>query len=207
MSAHRVPETERNPAVSTPPPRTPTLPFAAALDAATGSVSPAALLVERRVSDLAGLYADDAAWQAAVAAGDPLVYRVCIAPVPEVAGEVPFSITTIEAGAIGGECFMTKGHTHTAHEGEVYIGLAGRGLLLLFDGAQARQLELVPGVATYIPPGWAHRTANVGDDPFRFLSVYPGDAGHDYEWVLRHGMGARVYRDGSGQQVVSTIQS
>lgn len=182
-------------------PTSATLPFAAVLEAASGTLTPSGQFVERRLSDLAGLYADEAAYAALLARGDPLVYRVCIAPVPEIAGELPFSITTIEAGQIGGECFMTKGHAHTAHQGEVYLGLAGRGLLLLFDGTEAQQLELRPGVATYIPPCWAHRTVNVGDVPFRFVSFYPGDAGHDYELVLRRGMGARVFRDGEGFRV------
>ena len=34
-----------------------------------------------------------------------------------------------------------------------------------------------------------------------FLAVYPGDAGHDYETVLREGMGARVVRSDSGYEV------
>jgi glucose-6-phosphate isomerase len=96
---------------------------------------------------------------------------------------------------------MTKGHRHTAPEGEVYEGLAGRGGLLLFDGTRHRWIELAPGSVGYIPPGWAHRTVNTGREPFRFLAVYPGAVGHDYEAVLRDGMGARVVRDGDGYEV------
>ena len=185
-----------------------TLPFAATLDAATGDVEPQGPITERRVSDLQGLIADEAAWRHAVDHGNPIVYRVVAAPVPEVAGELPFSITTIEPGAIGDEYYMTKGHAHmtkghahAAPEGELYVGLVGRGVLLLFDGREARFVEMGRGVAGYVPPGWAHRMVNVATEPFRFLAVYSGTAGHDYEVVARTGMGARVVRSTDGYQV------
>jgi glucose-6-phosphate isomerase len=180
---------------------TPVQPFGAALDAASGRVSPEGPVQTRRLSDLEGLYADADAWRAGVEAGDPLVYTVSQAPVPEEPGEVPFSITTIEPGEVAGELYMTKGHRHTAYEGEVYAGLSGEGGLLLFDGAAHRFIELSPGAVGYIPPGWAHRTVNTGSEPFRFLAVYPGAAGHDYEAVLSEGMGARVRRAGQGYEV------
>jgi glucose-6-phosphate isomerase, archaeal len=178
---------------------TSTEPFAAALDAVTGRVSPQGPLQERRLSDLDGLYADDEAYRAAVEQGDPLVYTVSVAPVPEEAGQVPFSITTIEPGDVAGELYMTKGHWHTAEEGEVYLGLTGQGGLLLFDGSEHRWIDLTDGAVGYIPPNWAHRTVNTGDEPFRFLAIYPGAAGHDYQRVLSGGMGARVIRDGEGR--------
>jgi len=180
---------------------TPVQPFAAALDPRSGRVTPAGPLQARRLSALEGLYADAGAWRAAVDAGDPLVYTVSAAPVPEHPGEVPFSITTIEPGDVAGELFMTKGHWHTAPEGEVYEGMSGRGGLLLFDGTTHRWIDLTDGAVGYIPPGWAHRTVNTGDEPFRFLAIYPGAAGHDYETVLREGMGARVMRTGDGYDV------
>lgn len=175
-----------------------TQPFGAVLHAATGEVEPVGPRTERRLSDPEGLYADPEAWRAVVEDGDPLVYTVVAAPVPEEAGQVPFSITTIELGRVGDEFFMTKGHWHTAEEGEVYVGMEGTGVLLLFDGEEARPVDLAPGLAGYIPPGWAHRTVNTSDEPFRFLAVYPGAAGHDYEMVLRHGMGADVMQDAGG---------
>lgn len=170
-------------------------PFAAVLDHLRGEIEPSGPVSERRTSDMEGLYQDEAKRQELVRSGDPLVYRVAAAPVPEVAGEVPFSITTIEPGTVGEEFFMTKGHAHTGHEGELYVGLSGRGGLILYDGKQACWLEIEPDSAGYIPPGWAHRTVNIGSEPFRFLAVYPGAAGHDYEFVVERGMGLRVLRD------------
>jgi len=176
-------------------------PFGVTLHPVTGDVEPAGPVTENRLSDMAGLYAVESAGREAGGGGDPLVYRVAAAPVPEESGEVPFSITTIEPGVVGEEYFMTKGHAHVEREGELYIGLFGRGLLLLYDGNEPRWVEISPGRAGYIPPGWAHRTVNVGDEPFRFLAVYPGDAGHDYDFVLERGMGVRVYRSEGGYEV------
>ena len=39
---------------------------------------------------------------------------------------------------------------------------------------------------------WA--ASATGDEPYAVLAVYPGGAGHDYSWVLEHGMGRRAYR-------------
>lgn len=52
------------------------------------------------------------------------------------------------------------------------------------------------------PAGWAHRSVNVGDEPYRFLAVYPGSAGHDYGWVLTHGMGLRARRSADRVELV-----
>ncbi|MFA4841653.1 MAG: glucose-6-phosphate isomerase family protein, partial [Agrococcus sp.] len=97
-----------------------------------------------------------------------------------------------------GECWMTKGHQHPGHQGEIYLALHGTGGLLMFDGDRVEWLDMTPGTIGYIPPGWAHRSVNVGDEPYAFLAVYPGGAGHDYGWVLEHGMGHRIHRAGDG---------
>jgi glucose-6-phosphate isomerase len=161
---------------------------------AEGTMAPAGPLAVRRMSDLEGLFADHDSWQQAVRDGDPVVYEVASSPVPESPREVPQSITTIYPGDVAGEFHLTKGHQHPNHQGEIYLGLSGTGGLLLFDGERAEWIEMAPGVIGYIPPGWAHRSVNTGSEPYRFLAVYPGDAGHDYQWVLDHGMGYRVRR-------------
>ncbi|WP_219974446.1 glucose-6-phosphate isomerase family protein [Rubrobacter xylanophilus] len=176
-------------------------PFGAVFDLAQGYVEPTGVVSETRISDMGGLYADEAARER-LERDDPLVYRVVGAPVPEKAGEVPFSITTIESGVVGQEFFMTKGHTHLRFEGEIYFGLSGEGLLLLYDGEKAHWISIGPGKAGYIPPGWAHRTVNVGSEPLRFLAVYPGAAGHDYDFVRKNGMGVRVMTSADGYRVV-----
>jgi glucose-6-phosphate isomerase len=154
------------------------------------------------MSDLEGLFADQDAWRTAIADGDPTVYTVASSLVPETDRELPQSITTIEPGTTAGELWMTKGHQHPDHQGEIYLGLRGRGGLLMFDGSETRFLEITPDTIGYIPPGWAHRSINIGDEPYSFLAVYPGGAGHDYGWVLEHGMGKRVYAGDDGPALV-----
>ena len=168
-------------------------PVRIAIDAAGGAVHPPGPVQTRRMSDLRGLFADTAAWERALT-DDRVVYEVASSPVPEAAGELPQSITTIRPGDVGGEFHMTKGHMHPNPRGEIYLGLSGTGGLLLYDGARPEWIAMAPGVIGYIPPGWAHRSVNTGGEPYRFLAVYPGDSGHDYDWVRTHGMGYRVRR-------------
>lgn len=177
-------------------------PFVITLDRTNALLEPPGPTLVRRMSDLAGLFADGAAWARAVADGDPVVYTVAASPVPETPRELPQSITTIHPGTTGGEYWMTKGHQHPDPQGEIYLGLSGRGGLLLFDGERAEYLAMEPGTIGYIPPGWAHRSVNTGDEPYRFLAVYPGSAGHDYRWVLEHGMGLRVRKGATQVQLV-----
>ena len=176
-------------------------PLAVRLDLTQATLSPTGPTVRRHLSDLEGLFADDLAWRTATGEEDPLVYTVVSTPVPEVDRELPQSITTIQPGSTGDEFWMTKGHQHPNAQAEIYLGLRGFGGLLLFDGERARYLEMAPGVMGYIPAGWAHRSINTGTEPYSFLAVYPGSAGHDYGWVVQHGMGHRVMRAESGYRL------
>lgn len=162
------------------------------------SLHPEGPKLTRRMSDLAGLFAAEEMRADAALANNPLVYTVVSSPVPEIARELPQSITTIQPGTLGGEFYMTKGHQHPDAQGEIYLGLGGVGGLLMFDGERAKWIDMAVGVIGYIPPGWAHRSVNTGTVPYRFLAVYPGSAGHDYGWVLEHGMGQRAYVSADG---------
>jgi glucose-6-phosphate isomerase len=179
----------------------PLAPLRISFDPATGTVEPAGPVLTRRMSDLEGLFADGAEWRSRAEGDDPVVYTVTSSPVPEIGRELPQSITTIQPGDCGGEFYMTKGHQHPDPQGEIYLGLTGTGGLLLFDGERTEWIDMAPGVIGYIPPHWAHRSVNVGDEPYRFLAVYPGSAGHDYQWVLDHGMGARALRAPGGYEL------
>jgi glucose-6-phosphate isomerase len=179
-------------------------PFALALDLATGDLAPHTTRIVRRVSDMRGLYADADAEADLVAGGDPVVYEVRQYDVPGDDGQLVCCTTVIRPGLVGDEYFMTKGHFHEKREtGEVYLGLRGRGYLLMFVDDQAAELELGPGTLAYVPPYWAHRTLNVGDEPFSFLAVYPADAGHDYATIEATGFPRRVVRSGSDSRVVA----
>jgi len=150
----------------------------------TGIVGPAesTRVLERRLSDMRGLYQDLEATEALIAKCDPLLYQVFAAAIPDEADHLLFGTTVLQPGRVGDEFFMTKGHYHAVERtAEVYHCLAGRGIILMETrgGATAEQF-LGPGQAVYIPPGWAHRSVNVGDEPFVFFYAMPGGAGHDY---------------------------
>ncbi len=177
----------------------PVMPFAIEFDQDQLTLSPEGPTLTRRMSDLDGLFRDSDQWRAAAEGDNPVVYSVISSPVPEMDRELPQSITTIQPGNTGGELWMTKGHQHPNHQGEIYLGLRGDGGLLMFDGERTEWIDMKPGTIGYIPPGWAHRSVNVGAEPYSFLAVYPGGAGHDYGWVLEHGMGKRAYVGDDGR--------
>jgi glucose-6-phosphate isomerase len=167
-------------------------------DSVTATVSPTGPVLTRRMSSLEGLFAAEDLRRRAAEQDDPIVYTVASSPVPELPRELPQSITTILPGTLGGEFYMTKGHQHPDPQGEIYLCLRGTGGLLTFDGRRTSWIEMTPGVIGYMPPGWAHRSVNTGDEEYQFLAVYPGSAGHDYQWVVANGMGERIFAGPSG---------
>ena len=178
-------------------------PFALALDLATGGLAPHTTQIVRRPSDMRGMYADREAEERLAAGEDPVVYEVLQYDVPDDNGQLVCCTTVIQPGLVGDEYFMTKGHFHEKREtGEIYLGLRGRGYLLMFVDGRTAELEMGPGTLAYVPPYWAHRTLNTGDDPFSFLAVYPADAGHDYATIEKTGFPRRVVRSSSGPAVV-----
>ncbi len=172
----------------------PISPTQISLDLSNGKLIPSGPKLIRRLSDLKGCFKNGDAWKKEVDQEDQIVYQVISSIVPESARELPQSITTIYPGNCGGELYMTKGHQHPDPQGEIYFGLEGSGGIIMFDGKQSSWIEITPGKIGYIPPGWAHRSVNTGDDAYKFLAVYPGSAGHDYQWVLDNGMGLRAFR-------------
>ncbi|MBF0815950.1 glucose-6-phosphate isomerase [Microbacterium paludicola] len=148
---------------------------------------------EKRLSDLAGLYRDDAAYARALEAdqGEP-VYWVESSTPSQVAGALTIGVSCLRPGTIGNEFAMTRGHIHrTVGAAELYYGLSGRGVMLMdaLDG-DSRAVEITPGVAVHVPGGWIHRSVNVGDELFTTLFCYATDAGQDYD-VIAHAGGMR----------------
>lgn len=180
-------------------------PFTLDLDALTGKLEPATSEVRRRVSDMRGMYADGEAEARLANSANPMVYEVLQYDVPNDNGQLIVCTTVIQPGRVGNEYFMTKGHYHSKREtGEVYYGLQGHGVLLMEVDEQFSSQTMGPGTVAYVPPFWAHRTANTGGDTFIFLAVYPADAGHDYGTIERDGFRYRlVDRDGSPALVPS----
>jgi glucose-6-phosphate isomerase len=164
---------------------------------------------QRRLSELAGVYYDQEAFQAAVAAGDPLVYVVSGIETPEGAGDLHYGVGRIEAGRVGDEYFMTRGHLHAWRPAaEVYIGLAGHGLMLLEEETtgESRTLPLEEGSIVYVPGGVAHRTINTGDVPLVYLGVWPATAGHDYGSIKERGFRKLVLAGPEGPRIVDRAE-
>ena len=182
-------------------------PTAHGLDPASGRLGRATGRYEKRLRDLAGLYADDAAFGAAVAAaGERVVYAVEeVRPEPAAAGDLIFGTTRMEPGRIGAEFFLTRGHVHAVgNRPETYRGEAGAGLMLMEAPDGRTVIEPVrPGVIVYVPPFWIHRSVNVGEEPLVMSFCYPADAGQDYGIIARSGgMAVRIVAEGDGWTAV-----
>jgi glucose-6-phosphate isomerase len=145
---------------------------------------------ERFLGDLEGLYRDDDAYQRLLATddGNP-VYWVETSQTEDGPGGLITGISTLEPGKVGEEFFMTRGHLHAiADRSELYVGLSGKGVMILetLDGA-TELMEVLPGQAVYVPGHWVHRSVNVGEERFVTLFCYAADAGQDYSIIERAG--------------------
>jgi len=165
---------------------------------ACGRLKPATSTVVRRLSDMRGMYADKVAEARLLEAGDPLIYEVFQWDVPPVIGELFVCTTILHPGRVGDEYFMTKGHFHEQRDrAEVYYGVSGQGSVLMMKDDSVEAIPIGAKAIVYVPPLWAHRTANTGSEPLVFLAVYPGDAGHDYGTIETSGFsGLLVDRNG-----------
>jgi glucose-6-phosphate isomerase len=140
-------------------------------------------VVRRNLSDLLGCFADTTAYEAALSAGDPLLYEVTAVEPASGLGQLHYGLGILQPGKIGREYFLTKGHYHSHRPAaEVYIGLQGSGLMLLEDesSGESRMVPLRANSVVYVPGHTAHRTVNTGSEPLVYLGIYPSNAGHDY---------------------------
>jgi len=151
-------------------------------DPVTGEIH-GAPVSKRCLSDLRGCFADAAAYEAALAVNDPLVYSVAAVEPGRGDGDLHYGIGLIMPGQIGREYYMTKGHLHSWRPAaEFYFGLSGEGAMLLEDEmtGESRLVPLKPNYAVYVPGYTAHRTVNTGSVPLTYIGVYSSKAGHDY---------------------------
>ncbi len=161
--------------------------------------------VIRRISDIIPYVSDSKAAEEMAENDDKIVYEVLQRNVPQEPGHIQHSITIIKPGNIQGELFMTKGHYHgNEQSAEIYLGLRGRGLLVMQKDEQTEIIEMRKGTAAYIPPKWAHRTININaDQDFVFMSFFPGDAGYDYKKLQQEGINIRIMKDGDNYKEVN----
>lgn len=127
---------------------------------------------------------------------ETVVYRVqAWCPVAEgTEGAQFWGATVIEPGQVNSEYFITHGHFHRKRDRtEFYATIQGEGALILMDESRKTWMETMsPGSLHFIPPNVAHRVANTGAVPLRFVACWPSDAGHDYDVVRQSGFGARL---------------
>jgi glucose-6-phosphate isomerase len=175
------------------------------LDALTGVIFGDGVTESRRtIAGLAGYFRDEAA--RAAMEQDRLAYRVQ-AYEPRAEGEpgaVCCATTFLEPGLVGDEYFLTRGHFHADDDcAELEVTVSGTGrLVLMTRDRQIRVERMRPGSVHHVPPGTAHRVANVGSEPLVFVSYWPSETGHDYRTIVERGFSGRVRRvDGVPQLV------
>jgi glucose-6-phosphate isomerase len=145
-------------------------------------------MVKRYLADVRGSFADTAAYEAALAQGNPLLYEVSAVEPATGDGQLHYGLGILYPGKIGDEYYLTKGHYHTHRPAaEIYIGLKGEGAMVLEDEAtgETRLVPLRANSAVYVPGHTAHRTVNTGTEPLVYIGVYPSNAGHDYGAIAK----------------------
>jgi glucose-6-phosphate isomerase len=160
---------------------------------------------ERRLSAMAGYYADQDSYARMLAERDLILYEVYEVLRPEVNGELLHGTSVLHPGKVGDEYFMTKGHFHAVLDtAEVYYCLQGEGMMVMETPEGEWAVEpLRPGKVLYVPPCWAHRSVNTGSQKdLVTLYIYPAHAGHDYGTIETRGFHKLVVeRDGKPQVI------
>ncbi len=136
----------------------------------------------RYLSDVKSIFADQKACQTLLAQ-NLLLYSVTQVEDHNGEGDIHYGIGILMPGKVGREYFMTKGHLHAWRPAaEVYIGLRGRGMMLLEDErtGECRAVPLEANSTVYVPGHTAHRTINIGDEPLVYWGILSSAAGHDY---------------------------
>lgn len=174
-----------------------TEPTAHRIDKTSGAMAGATGQYEKKLGDLAGLYADAQAFESAITThgADAIVYRVDEQRPKATAGDLIFGTTWMAPGRIGAEFYMTRGHIHaTANRPETYYGESGEGVMLMESPeGETRIIDVQPSTMVYVPPLWIHRSVNTGDVPLVMSFCYPADSGQDYGIIANSGgMATRI---------------
>ena len=157
--------------------------------------------IQRQLSNMAGQYHDQSAFNKMLKVEDALLYEVYEVKRPEIEGEILHGISIVHPGKVGDEYFMTKGHYHTILDtAEIYYTLKGKGVMVMEtpEGEWSVE-ELKPGGVLYVPPRWAHRSVNTGsEEDLVMFFAYPGNAGHDYGTIETQGF-RKLILDANGE--------
>ncbi len=81
---------------------------------------------------------------------------------------------------------------------ELYLCVRGTGYMAMKTRDGECVLEpMYRNRMVYVPPYWAHRSINTGDEPLISFCAYQADAGHNYGDIETEGFPKRVFiRDG-----------
>jgi len=181
------------------------IPYSLNLNFKSGKLSFYNKKVEIRLSDLKPFFYNTEAVKDKLTKNEnPLIYSYYDCVQPSVSGELSFGITIILPGKIGDEYNFTRGHYHMGGgSGEIYIGIKGKGLLLLQKRDESYTSEkLERGKVVYAPTDWnGHRTVNTGKDKLIFFTIEQADSGHDYETMRKKGF-AKLVIERNGKPVI-----
>jgi glucose-6-phosphate isomerase len=174
-------------------------------DLKTGLAPQSVPVLQRRASNMDGIYADQKALEKLIADGNPLMYEFYDMGVPERESDLAYGTSMVFPGKAGAEFFMTKGHFHTVLDtSEIYYCLSGHGMMLMESPeGDVEYQELSPGEAVYVPGRYAHRSINLSlTEKLVTLFVFRADAGHDYGTLEEKGFRKLVVADGDGFKLI-----
>lgn len=159
-----------------------------------GAISGEVTQSRRVLSDLAGIFANEAA--RAAMDQDEVVYNVQMHDCEKegTQGGLLFGTSFINPGNVDGEYFMTKGHFHAKRDtAEYYFCISGCGALILMDEQGKCWFEpMKRGTLHYIPRRVAHRLANTGNEVLAVGCCWGADCGHDYATIAHTGFSKRL---------------
>ena len=161
--------------------------------------------VKRNLSDMKNMFYDVEALEDVIKnEGNHQVYEYYSLDIPKTEGDIQFGTSIVNAGKVGNEYYMTKGHFHTILEtGEVYYCISGEGYMLMENPEGDWQIEkFVPGQAVYVPPRYAHRSINTGNESLITFFAFRSDAGHDYGTIETRGYRKLVVEIDNQPQVI-----
>lgn len=159
---------------------------------------------KRYLSNMKGMFADDAALDELIKKDNSLIYEFYELKLPETPGNLLFGTSIVYPGKVGSEYFMTKGHFHTIlATAEVYYCLSGKGYMLMEspEGEWDAQY-MTPGRAVYVPERYAHRSINVGTEPLITFFVFRSDAGHDYGTIETKGYRKLIVEKNGSPEII-----
>lgn len=161
--------------------------------------------LQRRLSDLLGVFADHDAFVGMKDQKNELVYEFYDLGMPETEHDLAFGTSIVYPGKVGDEFFMTKGHFHTILDiAEVYYCLSGHGLMLMENPeGDVEYQEMFPGQVVYVPGRYAHRSVNISsDETLVTFFAFRADAGHDYGTIEQKGFRKLVVDRGGFYKIV-----